>query len=63
MASQARRAKEGREVEDEETLEFIAGFPCTQFSCHGTLLKGRHHGRTAITCSVCEHVYYVLIPA
>lgn len=52
--------KNVKEVEDESHLDFIAGFPCTNYRCQGRLSKDGYGGHTAIRCSICEHVYYVL---
>jgi hypothetical protein len=60
MPEQVRKAEHGRQVDDERHLDFIAGFPCTQFACTGDLAKRRHAGRPAVVCQVCEHVHYVL---
>lgn len=60
MARQVQHGTAVPEVENEEVLEFIVGFPCTQFSCHGNLRRGTHLDRAAVRCSVCEHLYYVL---
>lgn len=39
---------------------FVVGFPCTQFGCRGLLRRDGHRSRSAITCSVCEDVYYLV---
>lgn len=49
-----------REIDDEDMIQFIVGFPCTHFHCMGILDEGRHMGRDAVICSACEYVYYVL---
>lgn len=48
------------EIEDEANFKFITGFPCNHYRCHGTLVEGGYAGRTAVVCSVCEDVYYLL---
>lgn len=50
-------------IEDESNLDFITGFPCNHYRCHGTLTEGGYAGQTAIVCSVCEDVYYLLADA
>jgi hypothetical protein len=45
-------------VESEANLEFIAGFPCTNYRCQGTLQRGVHGPRDVILCSSCGDVLY-----
>lgn len=47
-------------VQSEADLDFISGFPCTRFQCHGTLQKDGYEGNMAIVCASCEEVFYVL---
>lgn len=60
MVTQAVAGDRVREIDEESLLEFIAGFPCTQFGCYRALRKQRHNGRWAIVCPGCGSVYYVL---
>lgn len=61
MPEQVQKDEHVREVDDERHLDFIAGFPCTQFTCTGDLTVDQYAGRPSIVCQVCEHVYYVLV--
>lgn len=47
-------------IDDESNLDFIAGFPCSNYRCSGTLVRGEHDGAPAIVCSGCEDIFYVL---
>ncbi|MFB6160632.1 MAG: hypothetical protein ABEJ61_05575 [Haloferacaceae archaeon] len=60
MAQKLQSSADVPTVDDEAHLEFIDGFPCTHFFCHGVLEKGTHGGRPAVACSTCDRVYYVL---
>lgn len=59
MASKIRQDGRVPAGDDEELLDFMAGFPCTHVRCPGTLTEGDHPGGPAIICSVCERVYYI----
>lgn len=48
------------ELPDDGCVSFITGFPCTRFTCPGTLTRGGYAGREAVVCSTCEHVYYLV---
>lgn len=52
----------GLPVESEANLEFIAGFPCTNYRCQGTLQRGEHSSRDVILCSSCGDVLYAFEP-
>ena len=60
MPEQVQQGASVPEVETEEILEFIVGFPCSQFACHGNIQCDTHRDRPAVSCSVCEHLYYML---
>jgi len=54
------RAEEVETVPDEGHFEFLTGFPCTNATCGGRLTRGRHAGRAAVVCGVCEEVYFAV---
>lgn len=47
-------------VKQEADIDFISGFPCTNYQCTGTLQKDDYEGQMAIVCGGCEDVFYVL---
>lgn len=60
MRSEIRESRSWLYVENESNLDFIAGFPCTNYRCNGTLQKTEHETQIAIICSGCEDIFYML---
>lgn len=60
MAGSAPAECELPEPIDPAHAEFVVGFPCTRFGCRGSLRRERHRAAPAVTCAVCEQVYYVI---